>query len=192
MINHVLHLDNQFTKSIGFDSGNLYLSSLQFDSIEGLRNKCNESSKRSDIKIALNDIQKITLNDQSENITLHFKTREGKSKNYHLTNFPIGLKETFCSELAKAAGIVNHELRKNKTVDFSIHYLRIAGIVIGTSVIAYFSTTPRTGRRSQMYRLAQDLGPIGVSCIGGIFLLFILYLMYKQMKNPANENIYSR
>ncbi|MDG1475965.1 MAG: hypothetical protein P8Q14_02360 [Vicingaceae bacterium] len=192
MINNVYHLESQFTKSIGFDSGSLYLSSLQFDSIQGLRNKCDSSSKRSDIKIALNDIQKITLNDQSENVTLDFKNRAGKSKNYHLTGFPTGLKEGFCSELAKTAGIINHQLRENKTVDFSIHYLRIAGTVIGTSVIAYFASTPRTGRRSQMYRLAQDIGPIGVSIIGGIFLLFILYLMYKQMKNPANENVYSR
>jgi len=192
MINTVFHLENQFTKSIGFDSGDLYLSALQFESIEGLRNHCNSSSKRSDIKIALNDILKITLNDQSENITLHFRKKNGKSKNYYLTNFQSGLKESFCSTLAKTAGITNHKFKKNKTVDFSIHYLRIGGIIIGTGIIAYLANGPRTGRRSNMFKLAQDLGPIGVSVIGGILLFFVLLLMYKQMKNLANENIYSR
>ena len=192
MINTVFRLESPFCKSIGFDSGFLYLSALQYESIEGLRERCNSSSKRSDMKIALSDIQKITLHDQSESITLYFKNKNGRTKNYHLTDFHPNTKEDLCSGLAKAAGITNHTLNQNKTVDFSIDYLRIGGTIIGTAVIAYLSTGSRSGRRSSMFKLAQEIGPIGVSIIGGILLLFILYRMYKQTKNPANEDVYTR
>jgi hypothetical protein len=192
MINTVFRLESSFSKSIGFDSGFLYLSALQYESIEGLRDKCNSSTKRSDMKIALSDIQKIALNDQSESITLHYKNKNGRTKNFHLTDFHPNTKEVLCSSLAKAAGITNHELKKNKTVDFSIDYIRIGATIIGTGFVAYFSNEPISGSRSSLLKLAKDIGPVGVSITGGILILFILYKMYKQTKNPANEDVYTR
>jgi hypothetical protein len=192
MVNIVFHLRSQFSRSIGFDSSNLYISSLQFAEIESLRNECLTANKRSSPKIPFHTIQKIVFDDQDEGITIHFLKESGKKKNIFIDGFDPELKALFGHALAKIAGITNYDFGKNKTKDFEKHYISIGGTILGTSYIAWVAESPRTGRRSNMGQLAQNLGAVGVSIIGGLFIIGILYLMYKQSRRPANQHVYKR
>ncbi len=192
MINEVLILEGQFSKSIGFDSSNLYVSSLQFGSIEALRNKCLNGGKRSSQKIALNKIQKLTYNEENDAMSIHFLKDSGKSKSFYLEGFDLNLRVHFFEALAEASSLRSTGLEKKKIRDYSKFYLTIGGIILFTSVAAWAGSWPRTGRRTQLIKLMQDIGPFGVMMIGTVLILIVLYKMYKHSKLPENQHVYKR
>ncbi len=190
MISKVVYIPSQFCKSLGFDSVNLYLSSVYFADFDGLRNECLNGNNKYSPNVPLNKIQKIVFDDQDNNITIYFTNESGKKKSYFLEGFAPQDKALFGETLAQVAKLTKHEFRQNKRKDFGKQYLSILGTVIITGVLVWFSTFPRTGVRSRMFRLVQDLGPMGICTIGGLFILGILYIMYKQSRKPANEHVY--
>jgi len=194
MLNTVYSLFSQFSKSIGFDETNLYLSAAQYGEFENLKTECLSNLKKSSPTVPLHQIQKIVFSDHDGKMVIYFLKESGKKKNYALEGFDPNVKALFALDLAQAAGMLNHENpnAQSKTKDFTPFYLSIGGILIATTICAWFGSQPRVGYRSDFYKLMQNLGPSGVSVLGGIALLIIFYRMYKYGRKPADQNVYSR
>ncbi len=165
---------------------------MYFADFDGLRNECLNGNKKYSPTVPLNKIEKIVFDDRDNNVSIYFTNESGKKKSYYLESFAPKDKEPFAQELAEVSKLTNHEFRQNKKKNLNKQYLSILGVISVIGVFVWFSTFPRTGVRSRMFRLVQDLGPAGLSIIGGLFILGILYSMYKQSRKPANEHIYMR
>lgn len=190
--NSVFHIESQFCKSIGFDNSNLYLSSLQFGTIEALSDQCLNGNKRSSPFVPLHLIEKIEFDEQDNTLNIHFQKSSGGKKSYHLEGFSPIYKLAFAHALAAEAKLTVHRKKKNKKKDFQKSYVSIGGTVLFTGALIWISETPRTGRRSNLVKLVQDLGPIGVSIIGILIIMVILIGMYRRTKQPTDQHIYQR
>lgn len=192
MLNKVITLESNGMKSIAFDEVNLYISSAQFGTIEGLRDKCLGATSRSSPFIPLNMIQKLTHTDDAEEISVYFLRQNGKQKSYYLEGFNPELAKEFVQEVAKAAGLTGSEESSGKKHDFTKHYITLGGLAIFIPVMIWIAGWPRTGRRTQIIKLLQDIGPAGVSIIGAIILAVVLFQMYRLKRKPANQTVYNR
>ncbi|NOQ72374.1 MAG: hypothetical protein GQ574_10260 [Crocinitomix sp.] len=190
MINTVFSLNSQLSKSIGFDNANLYISHLQFSEMENLQHECLNSGKRASPTIALNKIQKLSYTEEDQAVTISFEKDSGKVKSIFLEGFDLNERASFVAILAETAGINSSAPESSKS--YTDIYLSIFGTVFFTSGIAWIASWPRTGVRSRLVKTMQDIGPMGVSIVGGIILLIFLYKLYKRSKEPTNQIIYAR
>lgn len=192
MINQVLTLESNGIKSIGFDQANLYLSSVQFSTIDGLRDHCLDSTGKSSPSIPLNMIQKLTHTAGEEAITIYFMKQDGKQKSFFIEGFNPESAAEFIKEVAKYSGIFGTDATGGKKHDFTKHYLTLGGLAIFIPLFAWFASWPRTGRRSQIFKLLQDIGPNGIIIIGVIGVAIVLFQMFRQKRKPANQTILQR
>ncbi|MFT5819706.1 MAG: hypothetical protein ACI8ZM_000931 [Crocinitomix sp.] len=190
MINTVFSLHSQMSKSIGFDNSNLYISHLQFAEIESLQNECLNSGKRASPTIALNKIQKLSFTEEDQAVTISFEKDSGKTKSIFLEGFDLNNRAAFVAALAEAAGINSSAPESSK--NYSDLYISIFGTVFFTTGIAWIASGSRTGVRSRLVKTMQDIGPMGISIVGGLILLTFLYKMYKRSKEPTNQITYMR
>lgn len=192
MIEQVLILSSDSTKSTAFDATNLYVSNKQFGTLDGLRDHCQHSNKIADRKIPLQKIHKLVYTEGAGNLTVSYTNEAGKNKNYYLTGLHPSTGNAWVQALVSAIGLRAGEGKDAKKHDFTRQYISLAGIFIFTPVIAWIASGPRTGRRSQLVKLTQDIGPMGICIIGGLFLLFVLFQMYRQSRKPGDQTTFTK
>lgn len=192
LINTAIPINAQFTKTIGFDNTNFYISNLQFQSIEGLRDHCLTANKVASPAIPLSNLQKLTFNDGGGALKITYTKPNGKTKNFHLDGVPAQILPVVTSEVASEARLIEDKNLEKKTTDFSKSYITLVGTVIFTGGCMWIASTPRTGRRSNLVKLAQDIGPTGVAVIGGVILLITLFGMYRKSRKPATQRVFLR
>lgn len=192
MIDQVINLASNSIKSIGFDATNVYLSNVQFGTIDGLRDKCINSTRGSSRKIPLDKIHKLTHTAGEEAISIYFFGDSGKKKSFYLEGFNPEIAEQFIRSLAQQAGLNDFRGSESKKRDFTKQYVTIAGLLVFIPAIAWIASGPRTGRRSNLVKLAQDIGPVGIIIIGAVILLVVLFQMYRISRQPANQTVFSK
>lgn len=192
MIDQVINLTSNGIKSIGFDATNVYLSNVQFGTIDGLRDKCINSTRGASQKIPLDKIQKLTHTEEEEAISIYFLRDSGKKKSFYLEGFNPEAAERFIRSLAQQAELIDFRGTESKKRDFTKQYITIAGVLFFIPIIAWIASGSRTGRRSNLVKLAQDIGPVGIVIIGVIILLIVLFQMYRISRQPANQTVFSK
>lgn len=190
MLEEVINATGNWNKSIAFDATNLYLSTEQFDEFNDLKEKVGNSTKGPSRKIPLDKIKKLTQTEGEGAITIHFKSQIGKSKNFYLEGFDVKEAGYFIGALAVQAQMNGSAAGSAK--DYSKHYITLVGAAIYIGGTTWISTLPRTGRRSNLVKLAQDIGPVPIIILGVVIVLATLFKMYKMSKEPDNQTVYSR
>lgn len=192
MLNQVITLESNFSKSIGFDQHNLYVSHVQFSTITGLKDECGNSDRGSSQTIPLDSIQKITYTKDEKAITIYFLKQSNKKKSFYIEGFHPETALDFINSLAKAAGMDRSGGGEENKQDYTQKYLTLAGVVIFTVGFAWIANLPRTGHRKQLIKLLQDIGPAAICITGGIIVLIILFQIFKQSRQPANQIVFQK
>ena len=202
MKNQIIRLDEENRKVFGFNDEQLIFSSKGHKTFESLESAAVKPGLLETLKtIDIDAVKAIEYNESEEGFTIiHDKKGKNKKEGVGIKNSE--LREGLVKELASLKGFnpAVVEEKKIKPLLFNLFWIVLVGgftvIARGMAIDAqngehYVATGRKRGIAQLITDTIESIGPLWVTIIGVVCLLYTIYNAYKRYNNPSQEIKYS-
>lgn len=201
MENQIIPLDGKNYKVLGFNQEQIVLSSKSHKSMDSLL----ESSQKSGmletvLSVPLKSLMRIFFNEKDESFKLRY-SKDGKTKNTTVEISDSSLRDAVAASIASVKSLEKTVVSESKTMPLLKNILGIIIIPVATWIFRdmaidaqngehYTASGRRSGFKQLLANAVEFLGPTGVTIIGVLALLYMIYVTQKRYNNPASDITY--
>jgi len=198
MKNQIIALDEKNRKVFGFSDEQIIISSKNHDSFESLQASAEKSGMlESVVVVPMSSVKEVFYNEKKDTFTLKYE-KKGKVKKTEISLDDSDARVPLVDEIASLKQFNKSVTEESKTKPLLMNLLGVGLISLLTfgfrSVAVdaqngehYVATGRRSGIKQLVANAAEALGPTGVTALGAIALLIMLYVTYNRYVNPASE-----
>lgn len=202
MKNQIIRLDEQNRKVFGFNDNQLIFSSKGHNTFESLESAAVKPGLLETLKtIDVEAVRGIEYIESEEGLTIIYD-KKGKRKKEGIGINNSNVREGLVKELALLKGFNPTILEENKVKPLLLNLFWVV-LIGGFTVIArgmaidaqngehYIATGRRRGIAQLVTDTIESIGPLWVTIIGVVCLLYAMFNAYKRYNNPSQEIKYS-
>lgn len=202
MKNQIIRLNEKDKKVFGYSDTQLIFSSKGHKTFESLESAAIKPGMLETLKVInMESVKGIEYNESEEGFTVIYD-KKGKNKKVGIGINDKSLRQNVVEEMASINGFTQsiEEESKNKYLLYNLFLVAITAVCTyvfrGMAIDAqhgehYVATGRRRGLAQLLGNTVESIGPLWVTLIGLVILLYFCYKAYTRYSNPAREFKYN-
>lgn len=198
MKNQIIPLGEDKRKVFGFSDEQIIVSTKGHSSFDALLAATNKSGILETVStIPTKSMKEIVYNENEDTFTIRYN-KDGKTKKDTFLLANVSSREAVVSEIASLKQLNKTVAAESKTKPLLLNLFWVLVIPAATWIFRGMAIDAQTGghyeasgRRSGLGQLlanaVEAIGPLGVTIIGVLALLYMLKSTYDRYNNPASE-----